>query len=463
MLEPGQKSVKTMTTTSVTPTSSNAFSNPDNPKRLIRCAVYTRKSCEEGSKQEFTSLDAQRLAGENYIASQAHEGWICLPTQYNDGGFSGGNLERPALKQLFTDIRDGLIDCIVVYKIDRLSRSLMDFCSIIPLLNDHQVSFVSVTQSFNTSNAMGKLMLNILLSFAQYERELTSERIRDKFTASRKQGYWMGGTVPLGYDAKDKKLIINEEEANTVRLLYKQFLEAQSVIGVVRQINALGLRTKHRISKAGIVQGIFQKKHVLRILQNPVYAGKVSHKGKLYKGKHEAIIEEDTWQKVQSLFQHQERPQTIGKRMSTAPLLKGLLHCGDCNSAMVPVYTNKRHTRYRYYICESVHNGKQTDCKVRRISAGEIEQMAMKQIINLLKNPEVLVKAIQTDKAGRTKDEITQALQSIAGIWDDLFPAEQIRMVNLLMKSICIKPYGAEIDIYKTGFNRLIDEVRINP
>ncbi len=220
-------------------------------KSRIRCAIYTRKSNDEGLEQSFNSLDAQRLAGESYIASQAHEGWECLPTQYNDGGYSGGNMERPALQKLFQDIRDNKIDCIVVYKIDRLTRSLLDFAKIIELLDECNCSFVAVTQSFNTSNSMGRLMLNVLLSFAQYERELTSERIRDKFTASSKLGIWMGGVPPLGYDPKNRELHINNREAETVKLIYQTFLETESVTETTRFRNKEGYQSKSWTSNTG--------------------------------------------------------------------------------------------------------------------------------------------------------------------------------------------------------------------
>ena len=238
-------------------------------KQKIRCAIYTRKSSEEGLEQEFNSLDAQRLAAESYIASQQHEGWVLAPGNYDDGGFSGGNMERPGLKRLFADIKEGKIDCIVVYKIDRLTRSLVDFSKIIELFDENNVSFVSVTQSFNTSNSMGRLMLNVLLSFAQYERELTGERIRDKVEASKKQGMWMGGTPPLGYSCEDKKLQILDEEAKTVRIIYQKFLETGSVTSVAREMNKHGFHTKSWISKTGKLHGggKFDKKNIQRILE----------------------------------------------------------------------------------------------------------------------------------------------------------------------------------------------------
>ena len=433
------------------------------PKTQLRCAIYTRKSSEEGLEQEFNSLDAQRLAGENYIASQQHEGWVLVPQHYDDGGYSGGNLERPGLKRLFQDIRDNQIDCIVVYKIDRLTRSLLDFTRIIALFDEYNVSFVSVTQSFNTSNSMGRLMLNVLLSFAQYERELTGERIRDKVDASKKQGMWMGGTIPLGYDVNDRKLVINEAEAKIIRLLYQQFLETQSLISVVRDINALGLRTKHWISNAGIVHSgrAFEKKNVRRILQNPMYRGKVRHKGQDYNGQHEAIIDEKTWQQVQACFSQRERPPGIGARRTTVPLLKGLIRCGECDTCMIPTYTHKQGKQYRYYLCEHQHRGMQDNCAIGRIAAGVIETVVIKQVTRLLKQPEVAVKTIAAANDGLPENDIIRALQSIECVWAELFPAEQARIVNLLLESVVVMTTGIAINIYTAGLSTLTRELEI--
>ncbi|MCT4635381.1 MAG: recombinase family protein [Rickettsiales bacterium] len=315
-------------------------------KIKIRCAIYTRKSHDEGLEQSFNSLDAQRLAAESFIASQSHEGWECLPTLYNDGGYSGGNMERPGLQKLLQDIRDGKIDCIVVYKIDRLTRSLLDFAEIIKLLDECKCSFVAVTQSFNTSNSMGRLMLNVLLSFAQYERELTSERIRDKFAASYKQGIWMGGVPPLGYDPKNRELIINEDEAKTVRLIYQKFLELESVMATAKIMNQLGYKSKTWTSKKGKqYQGKSFNKNLIRyILKNPIYAGKIACKGKLYQGRHKAIIEEEIWKRVQVLLTSDKVNTVVNpiSRINSAALLKGLLICGCCGAKMTPTYCSKK-------------------------------------------------------------------------------------------------------------------------
>ncbi|MGB4191894.1 MAG: recombinase family protein [Rickettsiales bacterium] len=399
-------------------------------KIKLRCAIYTRKSHEEGLEQAFNSLDAQRLAGENYIASQEHEGWECIPTQYNDGGYSGGNLERPALQRLLQDIKDSKVDCIIVYKIDRLTRSLLDFSKIIELLDEHKCSFVAVTQSFNTSNSMGRLMLNVLLSFAQYERELTSERIRDKFEASCKLGMWMGGCPPLGYNPKNRELIIDKDEAKIVEDIYQSFIETESVTETARAMNQLGHKTKTWESEKGkLYQGVaFSKKAIRHILQNPVYAGKIKHKSKVYQGKHKSIIDPEIWKKAQGIFTHRENkiinPMT---RVSAPPLLKGILICGCCSSKMTPSYCMKKNgARYRYYTCSSKMRLSSEKCAIRTVSAAEVEDLVTAQVLALLKKPEVIAHAIAAASSrGESQDlQVIKALKDVHRVWEELFPAE---------------------------------------
>src|SRR5256885_2678342 len=257
--------------------------------RKLRCAVYTRKSSEEGLDQEFNSLDAQRDACESYIASQKAEGWVLLRDRYDDGGISGATLERPALKQLLADIETGRVDIVVVYKIDRLSRALMDFAKLVEVFDRNHVTFVSVTQSFNTTTSMGRLTLNILLSFAQFERELTGERIRDKFAASRKKGMWMGGWAPLGYDVRDRKLVVNEAEAATVRRIFQQFTRVGSATTLVRSLRLEGITGKRG--------KLVDKGYLYKLLNNRVYVGQAVHKGTAYPGEHQAIISQQLWDK----------------------------------------------------------------------------------------------------------------------------------------------------------------------
>ncbi|WP_164745029.1 recombinase family protein, partial [Alexandriicola marinus] len=302
------------------------------PNRRLRCAIYTRKSTEEGLDMEFNSLDAQREACEAYIASQRSEGWACLRERYDDGGFSGGTLDRPALKQLIADVEDGLVDVIVVYKIDRLSRALMDFSKLVELFDRHGVTFVSVTQSFNTTTSMGRLTLNILLSFAQFEREVTAERIRDKVAASRKKGMWMGGYVPLGYDVADRKLIVNENEAAQVRRIFERFVELGSATMLARELRREGARNK---------QGtLIDKGYLYRLLKNRVYRGEAVHKGTAYPGEHDAIIDEALWDRAHAILQESPRKRANNTRAQTPALLKGLIF-SETGAAMTPTTTKK--------------------------------------------------------------------------------------------------------------------------
>lgn len=440
-------------------------------KIKIRCAIYTRKSHEEGLEQAFNSLDAQRMAGESYIASQAHEGWECLPTLYNDGGYSGGNLERPGLQRLLQDIKDGKIDCIVVYKIDRLTRSLLDFSKIIELLDEYKCSFVAVTQSFNTSNSMGRLMLNVLLSFAQYERELTSERIRDKFAASSQLGMWMGGIPPLGYDPKNRELNINKQEAEIVKIIYQTFLETESVTETVRAVNALGHKTKSWVSEKGRkYNGVaFSKKAIYHILHNPVYAGKIKHKDKIYQGKHDQIIDPEAWEKAQSIFtRRDDRVLKPATRISTPPMLKGILHCGCCGAIMTPSYCMKKNgTRYRYYTCSSKHRLTNEKCTIKTISAAEIESLVTTEIHKLLARPEIIAQVITASVIAKYDNEeerlqdvqIIEALKDASKVWDELFPAEQVRITHLLINKVILKPEGVDIRIFNEGFNQFAEEL----
>jgi DNA invertase Pin-like site-specific DNA recombinase len=264
--------------------------------RRKRCAIYTRKSSEEGLEQEFNSLAAQREACEAFIRSQRNEGWVLVRTRYDDGGFSGGNLERPALQHLIADIRAGRIDIVVVYKVDRLTRSLADFARLVELFDAEAVSFVSVTQQFNTTSSMGRLTLNVLLSFAQFEREVTGERIRDKIAASKKKGMWMGGNVPLGYDANQRTLVVNPAEAETVRRIFALYRELGCVRRVKEETDRLGLRTKCSRTAHGTERGgrPFSRGHLYSLLSNPIYTGQIAHKGALYSGQHPALIDSET-------------------------------------------------------------------------------------------------------------------------------------------------------------------------
>ncbi len=317
----------------------------------IRCAIYTRKSHEEGLEQEFNSLDAQRVAAEAYVQSQMHEGWEALPTLYDDGGYSGGTLERPALQRLLADIKRGEIDVIVVYKVDRLSRSLLDFSKLVETFDAHNVSFVSVTQQFNTTNSMGRLTLNILLSFAQFEREVTGERIRDKFAASKKKGMWMGGPIPLGYDVQHRKLLANDLEAEQVRFIYQKYLELKSLHAVKDYMNTHGHQPKCWITPAGKKAG--PKRYCLQsvrtILSNPIYIGKIKHKEKIYDGEHQPILDPNLWQAAQEIMQTNSVARRSPRNHDHAILFKGKVY-DAVGQLFSTTYTGRGTKRYHYYL-----------------------------------------------------------------------------------------------------------------
>ncbi len=332
----------------------NKARKPTPAQPTIRCAIYTRKSTEEGLEQAFNTLDAQRECAEAYIKSQAAEGWICVPDRYDDGGFTGGTMERPALQRLLADIEAGRIDCCVVYKVDRLSRSLLDFGKMMEVFDKHQVAFVSVTQQINSATSIGRLMLNVLLSFAQFEREIIGERTRDKIAAARKKGKWSGGHHILGYDvdAKHRKLVVNEAEAVRVRALVALYLEREGLVSVVQELQQRGWTTKQWTTRKGQRRGgrPFTKTSLHKLLTNPAYIGKVRHLGALYDGEQAAILDGDVWQRVQVLLQRNGHGGARARNQFGA-LLKGLLRCVPCNCAMTPAHSTKKGRRYRYYTC----------------------------------------------------------------------------------------------------------------
>ena len=427
------------------------------PIRKQRCAVYTRKSSEEGLDMEFNSLDAQREACEAYIASQKPEGWVLHEGHYDDGGVSGGTLDRPALKTLIADIEAGRIDVVVVYKIDRLSRSLMDFAKLVDVFDQHNVTFVSVTQSFNTTTSMGRLTLNILLSFAQFEREVTAERIRDKFAASRKKGMWMGGNPPLGYDVHDRKLVINDIEAATVRAIFERFLSVGSASVLARTLASEGVTTKRG--------KLIDKGYLYKLLNNRVYIGKAVHKGTAYPGQHEAIISLDLWNKVHSIIKESPRTRANHARARTPALLKGLIFGAD-GRAMTPAHTKKKDRLYRYYVAASLMKGENPTGVVRRVPAAEIEAAVVDQIRGLLRAPEVIV---GTWRAARDQDdglteapteaEVREALQSLDPLWDELFPTEQARVLQLLVERVEVNPGGLDLRLRVDGLQTIIADI----
>jgi len=345
-------------------------------RKILRCAIYTRKSTEHGLDQEFNSLHSQREACEAYIKSQASQGWRALPQHYDDPAYSGGNLDRPALKKLLRDIEHGRVDVVVVYKIDRLTRSLADFAKLVETFDARTISFVAVTQQFNTTTSMGRLTLNVLLSFAQFERELASERVKDKVAASRKKGKWTGGTVPLGYDAKDKKLVVNKTEAETVRTIFRRYLELKSFARLVADLDKRGIVTKRRCTKVQKYRGgiLFTYGPLAYFLKNRIYLGEMHHGGKWFKGEHEAIIDREIFEQVQRLLKGNVNDRKI-KRSESGALLMGKLY-DDRGNLMSPSFSSKNGARYRFYVSSALLRGRKDKAgSVSRVAAREIEEI----------------------------------------------------------------------------------------
>jgi len=391
---------------------------PSTRPRTIRCAIYTRKSTEEGLDQQYNSLDAQRDAGEAYVRSQTNEGWELVHDRYDDGGFSGGNIERPALKRLMEDIQAGKIDCVVVYKVDRLSRSLLDFARVMETFDKYSVSFVSVTQHFNTTHSMGRLTLNILLSFAQFEREIIGERIRDKLAAQCRRGQWTGGYPVLGYDVdrseRTPKLVINPEEATKVRRIFSLYLELKNLLPVVEELDKRGWNNKLWQSKKGLPKGgrQFDKCSVHALLTNPIYSGKIKHKTDLYQGQHQAIVDEEIFERVQA--QLRENGFNRGNRIPSkhGGLLKGLIRCPNCNVAMVHNMTKRNSIVYRYYTCVRAIKRGRLACKHPSLPAGEIEAAVVDQVRDISRDAglrdEIIRQAMVATQQGRKEIEAHQ-------------------------------------------------------
>lgn len=443
------------------------------PKK--RCAVYTRKSTDEGLDMEYNSLEAQRDSSLAFISSQRHEGWIANDQGYDDGGFSGGNTNRPALKRLLADVEDGRIDVVVVYKIDRLSRSLSDFAKIIDLFDAKGVTFVSVTQQFNTTTSMGRLMLNVLLSFAQFEREVTGERIRDKFAASKARGMWMGGVPPLGYDVSDRKLIVNEPEAELVRDIFKRYGETGSAAQLVRELQIEGHTSKVWVTQNGRSHEgkVIDQQLIFKMLRNRLYLGEISHKGKYFPGQHEAIVTPELWEGVHALIEGRKRGPRVQYKKEPA-LLNGLLYAPD-GQRMLPTFTQKKNgKRYRYYVPyldkrqSAGATYDPTQPKIGALPAAEIEAAVLAQVHQLLLKPEMVVgvwKASMALQPGQALDEPTVlvAMRQISVVWENLFPIEKNRIMRLLIERIQIHSDGLDIIWHDDSWQRFCKEIGHHP
>jgi site-specific DNA recombinase len=363
----------------------NQIANRTLAAKIVRCAIYTRKSTEEGLEKEFNSLDAQRATAEAYIASQQHEGWRCLPKRYDDGGFTGGNLERPALQRLLEHIAAGQVDCVLVNKVDRLSRSLLDFARLMELFEKHQVAFVSVTQMFSTATSVGRLILNVLLSFAQFERELIAERTRDKIAAARRNGKWVGGMPLLGYDVDDKtsKLRINETEAARVRAIFALFLEQRTLRSVLRELDRRGWRTKRWRTRKGHERGgrHFTRNHLRQLLSNVIYTGQLRYHNEIHPAEHPALIDPTTFAQVQTLLRRNR--QAAGLPLAQVSLLQGILYCRLCSAAMTVHSSKDGDPQARCYVCPGNRLPGQPPCPAPPLAARPIERLVLRHLQRL--------------------------------------------------------------------------------
>ncbi|GDY15038.1 hypothetical protein LBMAG53_39160 [Planctomycetota bacterium] len=398
------------------------------PPPLIRCAIYTRKSTEEGLDKDFNTLDAQRESAEACIASQRSQGWKLVPTRYDDGGFSGGTTERPALKRLLADIEAGLIDCVVVYKVDRLSRSLLDFVQMLQVFERRQVAFVSVTQQFNTTTSMGRLTLNILLSFAQFEREIITERIRDKCAASRRKGKWTGGRPMLGYDVapEGRRLLVNPREAEQVRRIFAAYLELRSLNALVRHAKDHGWRNKTWTNRKGAVCGglPLTRSQLGDLLNNPLYIGQVVYKDERHPGEQPAIIDAALFAQVQQELQHQDRTGGAEHRVKHPALLRGLLRCAPCGCGMTHSYRAPRGTgrAYRHYLCQRKNTGHSDACPTPWLPAAEIERVVVDEIKAIGSDPLLAAEVLAEVRKGSAAEleAATQVLTSAKATFADL-------------------------------------------
>ena len=423
--------------------------------RNIHCAVYTRKSSDNGLEKAFNSLEAQRESGEAYIKSQKHEGWVLIKENYDDGGFSGGNTDRPALTRLLEDIRAGLVNVVVVYKVDRLTRSLADFAKLVVLFDSHGVSFVSVTQQFNTTTSMGRLTLNVLLSFAQFEREVTGERIRDKFEASRRKGMWMGGHPPLGYDIVERKLVINKAEAKVVRHIFTRYLELGGVKALKDELERKGYRSKQWTSSSNRTYGgkPFKRGALYYILKNRLYIGEAVHKGTAHPGEHDPIITVDLWDKVQAHLAEKAAHHEKGINNRYPSLLRGLLFDGQGNH-MSPSHANKRGKRYRYYVSQALtqHRAKEAG-PVTRIPAYDIERLVMEQVERVLFNPgpEIL--------NGRSGGEETEGVAGeLEKDWAKLDLNRRSEITRVVVRRVTVLPREVAIEISRSAVIAVLDK-----
>jgi DNA invertase Pin-like site-specific DNA recombinase len=420
-----------------------------------RCAIYCRVSSDERLDQSFNSIDAQREAGIAYVASQKTEGWELVPDFYEDPGFSGGNMERPGLKRLLKDIQAGKIDIVVVYKIDRLSRSLADFAKMVEVFDNHTVSFSSVTQQINSATSMGRLMLNVLLSFAQFEREVTGERIRDKIAASKRKGMWMGGSVPLGYRVENRALQIDHQEAELVQRIFEQFITEQSTTKIVKELNEQGIQTKRK--KA------FCKQSIYKILHNRTYIGEISHKGESFPAQHEGLIDSTTWEQTHAILSqgnHQRCRNTWEKKNRNDFLLRGIAYTQD-GDLLIPMATKKPNGKvYRYYVInKKIHKGAEA-AQSWNYQAAMLEGAVTDKLLEYLRSERMVDKYwSEIQKINPSIDEpqaVVLILRHTASIWDQFFTKMKTEIIHALIKRVVIKPNGVEVQMRFEGLGAVV-------
>jgi site-specific DNA recombinase len=434
--------------------------------KRLRCAIYTRKSSEEGLEQAFNSLDAQREACSAFILSQKHGGWAILPTLYDDGGFSGGTMDRPALQRLLSDISAGKVDIVVVYKIDRLTRSLFDFAKIMEAFDAWGVSFVSVTQQFNTTTSMGRLTLNVLLSFAQFEREVAGERIRDKIAASKKKGMWMGGLPSLGYDVQNRKLVVNEEEARTVLHIFQRYVELRSVRALQTELNAAGIRSKRRTLADGTPCGgeKLSRGALYLMLQNRIYRGEITHRGNAYPGEHPAIVDKQLWDAVQTILADNRVNREVGSYAKQPSLLTGLAF-DETGERLTPSHAVKKGARYRYYVSRSLIIGTAKDqLKGRRIPAANLESLVINRLRAFLTDQGAILDAIRDKHGdGAGQNRLIRRAGQIAEELGTLAPDQIRAMLMALLSRVDIRPDCIEISILRDRLLELLGAQSIDP
>ena len=435
------------------------------PERKTRVAIYTRKSNNEGLEEKLNSLEVQRESAEACILMHKADGWEALPQRYDDGACSGGNTERPAFQRLLADVRSGKIDVVLVYKVDRFSRKLKDFVECLSVLEAHQTAFVSVKESFDTTTSMGKLLLGILMVFAEFERENGAERVRDRMASARKKGKWTGSIPPLGYlvDPLKKRLVIDPAEAVVVRRIYTRYLHLGSALAVIKELNAEGVSTKKWVSKAGKVRGArkWGQGDIYRILRHHGYLGEVFYKGTIYPGEHEPIIERSLWDRVHVRLGAVTRSTANATRSTTPGFLKGLARCAGCGGAMTMGWTKSKATKYRYYRCSSAAKAGSATCTVGSIAAGEIEQAVLTQLSNVFRSAEMVAAVSQkySELHGDPIDHrvVLLALEGVQDVWAELFPGEQERIAALLIEDLIVGLDGCTLRLRANAMKNTFD------